>query len=81
MKIEVFGPGCPKCEQLERVVKEALSELNIAADVEKVKDMGKIVEAGIMIPPGLRINGQLKSSGKVPKIDEIKKWIEEAREL
>lgn len=81
MKIEVFGPGCPKCEQLERVVKEALSELNITTEVEKVKDMSKIVEAGIMMPPGLRINGKLKSSGKVPKIDEIKKWIEEAKEL
>jgi small redox-active disulfide protein 2 len=81
MKIEIFGPGCPKCEQVERVVKVALSELGITAEVEKVKDMGRIVEAGIMIPPGLRINGKLKSSGKAPKIDEIKKWIEEAREL
>jgi small redox-active disulfide protein 2 len=81
MKIEVFGPGCPKCEQLERVVKEALSELNITAEVEKVKDMGKIVEAGIMMPPGLRINGKLKSSGKVPRIEEIKQWIEEAGQL
>ncbi|MFH1665234.1 MAG: thioredoxin family protein [Candidatus Omnitrophota bacterium] len=80
MKIEVFGPGCPKCAQLEKVVKEALLELNITAEVEKVKDMGRIVEAGIMLPPGLSINGKLKSSGKVPKIDEIKRWIEEAKE-
>jgi small redox-active disulfide protein 2 len=81
MKIEVFGPGCPKCEQLEKVVKEALSAVNITAEVVKVKDIGKIVEAGIMMPPGLRINGKLKSSGKVPKIDEVKQWIREAEEL
>ncbi|MFC1479927.1 thioredoxin family protein [Candidatus Omnitrophota bacterium] len=81
MKIEVFGPGCSKCEQLEKAVKEALSELNVTVEVEKVKDMGRIVEAGIMMPPGLRINGELKSTGKVPKIDEIKKWIEETKDL
>ncbi|MDP8258107.1 MAG: thioredoxin family protein [Candidatus Aadella gelida] len=80
MLIEVFGAGCPKCEQVERVVKEALSDLNIIADVEKVKDIEKIVEAGIMMVPGLRINGELKSSGKVPKIEEMKKWIEETKE-
>ncbi|NQT22664.1 MAG: TM0996/MTH895 family glutaredoxin-like protein [Candidatus Omnitrophica bacterium] len=79
MKIEVFGPGCPKCEQVEIVVKEALSELNIDAEVEKVKDMGKIVDAGVMMPPGLSINGKLKSSGKVPKVDEVKKWIKESQ--
>lgn len=80
MLIEVFGPGCSKCEQVEKLVKEALSELKITSDVEKVKDIEKIVEAGIMMVPGLRIDGELKSSGKVPKIEEIKKWILEARE-
>lgn len=81
MKIEVFGPGCPKCEQLEKAVKEALSAVNITAEVVKVKDIGKIVEAGIMMTPGLRINGKIRSSGKIPKVDEIKQWLEEAKGL
>jgi small redox-active disulfide protein 2 len=75
MKIEIFGPGCPRCEQVERVVKVALSELGITAEVEKVKDMGKIVEAGIMLPPGLRINGEIKCSGKIPTVEEVKSWV------
>lgn len=79
MKIEVFGPGCPKCQLLEKTVKDALTELNISAEVEKVKDIAKIVEAGIMIPPGIRINGKLKCTGRVPKIDEVKKWLGEEK--
>ena len=75
MKIEIFGPGCPKCEQVERVVKVALSEMGITAEVEKVKDMGKIVEAGIMLTPGLRINGEIKCSGKIPTVEEVKGWV------
>lgn len=79
MKIEVFGPGCPKCLQVEKVAKEALLELGVQGEVEKVKDIGKIVEAGIMITPAVKVNGIVKCSGRVPKIEEVKKWISEGK--
>jgi small redox-active disulfide protein 2 len=79
MKIEVFGPGCYRCVQVEEAVKNALRELNIPADVEKVKDMARIVEAGIMPTPGLCINGKIKCMGRIPKVEEIKKWIAEEK--
>jgi len=79
MKIEVFGPGCPKCQLVEKTVKNALAELNVQGDVEKVKDIMKIMESGIMLTPGLRINGKIKCSGRVPKIDEVKRWIGEEK--
>ena len=79
MKIEVFGPGCYRCQQVEKAVKDALAELNVAAEVVKVADMAKIVEAGIMPTPGLRIDGKICCCGRVPKTEEIKKWIEEAK--
>ena len=34
MKIEVFGPGCAKCNTLEKTVKDALSELGITGEVD-----------------------------------------------
>jgi len=79
MKIEVFGPGCHRCQEVEKIVKDAVLELNVAADIEKIKDVKKIVEAGIMLTPGLRINGKLKCSGRVPRIEEVKKWIGEEK--
>lgn len=79
MKIEIFGPGCHRCHEVEKCVNKAASELGIEAEIEKVKDMGKIVDAGIMQTPGLKINGNIKCSGRIPSIDEIKKWIGEAR--
>ncbi len=78
MTIEVFGPGCPKCQELERMVYEAVTLLGVDAKIEKVTDIMKMAEAGIMIPPAVRINGALKCSGKVPKLEELKKWREEA---
>jgi small redox-active disulfide protein 2 len=79
MRIEVFGPGCPKCQQVEKTVREAVAELNVPAEIEKVQDVMKMAEAGIMIPPAIRIDGKIKCSGRIPKLDEVKKWIVEGR--
>jgi small redox-active disulfide protein 2 len=79
MKIEIFGPGCHRCHEVEKCVNKAVSELGVEADIEKVKDMGKIVDAGIMQTPGLKINGKIKCSGRIPNIEEVKKWIAEEK--
>lgn len=55
MKIEVLGTGCAKCKQLEKDVYNALAELNIAADVNKVQDIQKIMSYKIMSTPALVI--------------------------
>jgi small redox-active disulfide protein 2 len=78
MEIKVLGPGCPKCGEVEKRVKNALTELNIAADVEKITDIKKMMSFGILSTPGLVINGEVKSTGRIPRIEEIKAWIQEA---
>lgn len=77
MEIKVLGPGCKNCKTLAKTVSEAVNELGVEANVEKVEDPGKIVEAGVMLTPGLIINGKIKSTGKVPKKDVVKKLIQE----
>jgi small redox-active disulfide protein 2 len=79
MDIKILGPGCPRCGELERRTKNALAELNVAADVEKVSDIKKIMEYGILSTPGLVIDGKVKSSGRIPRPEEIKAWILEAK--
>ncbi len=77
MKIKVLGTGCRNCVKLEQEVINALAELDVAADVEKVTDMNKIMEHDILMTPGLVVNDRVKVSGRVPRKDEIKKWIQE----
>lgn len=74
MKIEIFGPGCWKCKQLEENTRKALEELKIDAKIEKVTDMAKIVER-ITMTPAIAINGKIKAEGRIPDINEIKKWL------
>ncbi|MGB4573050.1 MAG: thioredoxin family protein, partial [Rectinemataceae bacterium] len=49
MKIQILGSGCTKCKLLEQHAREAVAELGVQADVEKVTDMEKIAEMGVMM--------------------------------
>ena len=66
MNIKVLGPGCARCQQLEKTVKEVVKELAIDATVEEIKDMTKIISYNVLMTPGLVINEQVVSSGKLP---------------
>lgn len=77
MKIKILGPGCRNCEKLEKEVINALADLDVEADVEKINDMDKIMEYDVLMTPGLVVNDKVKVFGRVPKKDEIKKWIKE----
>jgi len=79
MKIEVLGPGCPKCKKLADAVREAVAELGIDAEIVKVDKITDIVKYGVMLTPALVIDGKVKIFGKVPAKDEIQKLIRESR--
>jgi len=80
MKIEILGPGCPKCHNTEENVKKALSELNMAAEVVKVSDISEIIEKGVMQTPALILDGRIVIQGKIPSVEQIRKFIQEAKE-
>ena len=72
MEIKVLGTGCPRCKALEQMIRNAVAEMNITAEIEKVDDIVKIMEYGILHTPGLVINGKVVMSGRVPSASEIK---------
>ena len=51
MEIKVLGPGCPKCQQTEQTVMDALQEAGVAADVEKVTGTMEIAKYGVFGTP------------------------------
>ena len=75
MEIKVLGPGCAKCAQTEKIVREAVLEAGIDAEVEKVTDMMEIAGYGVFGTPAVVIDGDVKCVGKIPKKEEVLTWI------
>ncbi|WP_372682887.1 thioredoxin family protein [Desulfosarcina sp.] len=75
MDIKVLGPGCPKCQQTEKIVKEAVAETGVDASIEKVTDTLAIAEYGVFGTPAVVVDGEVKSVGKIPKKEEVIGWI------
>jgi len=77
MNIKILGPGCLNCKKLYQVVIDAVKEMNLDANIEKVEDIKRIMGYGVMRTPALVINEKVKVFGRVSSKDEVKKYIEE----
>jgi len=75
MEIKVCGPGCAKCHEAERIVREALAEAGKEATVVKVADFNEIARLGVFSTPAVVIDGQVKCVGKVPSKKDVLAWI------
>lgn len=75
MHIKICGPGCKKCAEAEKIVKETLAESGIAAQVEKVTDFQAIASMGVFATPAVVVDGQIKCVGKVPNKNEVLAWL------
>ncbi len=74
-KLQVLGPGCPKCVELAKRTEEAARAAGGDFEVEKVSELSKIMAFGVMTTPALVVDGEVKLVGRVPSVEEIKKMI------
>jgi small redox-active disulfide protein 2 len=74
-KLQVLGPGCPKCMELVKRTEAAAKAVGGDFEVEKVSELSKIMSFGVMMTPALVVDGEVKVVGQVPSVDEIKKMI------
>jgi small redox-active disulfide protein 2 len=75
MEIKILGPGCPSCQKMEKLVRETVAGIDIAADIEKVSSIEKIVQYGVFSTPAVVVDGKVKCVGKIPRREEILAWL------
>ena len=75
MKVQILGGGCSKCKILEQRAREAIDELGLDADLEKVTDIEAIMALGAMTTPALAVDGVVKSSGRVLTKDQVAAYL------
>ena len=71
MKLQVLGTGCSRCKTLTSRVEEAITELKIEAEIEKIENIEEIVKFGVMSTPALALDGIVLFTGRVPTVREI----------
>ena len=76
MKVEILGTGCPKCRKTMANAEEAVKDLGLQAQITKVDKIDDIMNYGVMMTPALAIDGEVKVSGRIPKVEEIKGWLQ-----
>lgn len=72
MKIQIAGPGCPRCKATEKVVLDACAELDLAAEVSKVEDPRQMAALGVRLTPAVVVDGKVVLTGRVPTLEEMK---------
>ena len=75
MVITVYGPGCARCYETERLVRNVLAELQHDAVLQKVSDYKAIAAAGVMATPAVAVDGLVKLSGRIPTREEVRAWL------
>jgi len=82
MKIQIFGSGCPKCNQTGQVMKDTAKTLGLQEGVdyefEKVTDITEMQKQRILFTPAIAINGKVVLTGKVPSTADAMKLINNA---
>jgi small redox-active disulfide protein 2 len=71
IKIEILGTGCKNCQQLEANAKEAVANLDLAAEVLHITDPVEIAMRGVISTPAMAINGKVVSKGHVISPEQI----------
>ena len=76
MIIKILGPGCNNCVNLERVTRQAVADLGLDAQIEKVTDYAEIMGYGVMSTPGLVVDDKVLVAGRVPTPAKVRELLE-----
>lgn len=76
--IKVLGSGCPNCKKVEAVVRQAVGNMGLEAEIVKVTDYVEMMAYPILSTPGLVIDEVLVCSGRIPSDAEVSVWLADA---
>lgn len=74
-RLQILGPGCPKCHKLAANAEAAAKALGIDYELVKVTDLKEIMKFGVSMTPALAVDGVVKVAGQVPDVEVVKKLL------
>lgn len=80
MLIEVFGPGCPKCNQSAATAKAFLAAKGIEGEVVKHTDLDTMVARGVLRTPAVFADGEKVLEGRVLREKDLEAFLAKQEE-
>ena len=77
INIEVFGPGCARCQATKEAIRKAMEAARVEARLIHISDPKEIAKNRVFFTPAVRIDGEMKSTGRVPTVEEMTRWLME----
>ncbi len=75
LNIKILGPGCSNCKKVEQIARDAVAQLSVDAQFEKVTSRPEIMKYRILATPGLVINEKVVCAGRIPSEAEVTTWL------
>jgi small redox-active disulfide protein 2 len=75
MKLQILGPGCARCKQLQANAEQAIVAAGGNVEIEKIEDIKEIMKFRVLATPALAVDGVVKAAGRILSPDEITKLI------
>ena len=73
--VEVFGPGCAKCEESAKVAARFLADRGIPGEVVKFKDVNSMASRGVLRTPTVIIDEERVVEGRVLREADLDAWL------
>ena len=80
LTIKVLGSGCANCKKVEQIVRQAIMNMGLEAEVIKVTDYAEMMQYNLVSTPGLVINEKLVSAGRIPTEAQVTTWLTDSLE-
>ena len=79
MRIDVLckPEGGNRCERVLGVVREALDNLGVNAEVHLFRDRRKMIDNRVYVSPALLIDDIVRVAGRVPTVEEVERILRE----
>jgi small redox-active disulfide protein 2 len=77
-RIEVLGPGCPRCLETYRVVTHAVEQAGLDCIVVKNEVIARMVELGVLRTPAVVLDGRVVHQGSIPNVEDVRRLLGQA---
>ncbi len=74
--IEILGPGCGRCQETYRIVREVVEAAGLACHVDKNTSAERRQDLGVLMTPAVAFDGRVVLAGRIPSAEDVRRLLD-----